>query len=71
MMTDLVKNSFVIHALPLVCFIITSDSQTTDGSGKAVIREHFGHVNEAQPLKTGSIYSYIHPVIILDFAPRC
>ena len=22
-------------------------------------------------LKIGSIYSYIHPVIILDFAPRC
>ena len=24
-----------------------------------------------QPLKTGSIYTYIHPVIILDFTPRC
>ena len=26
---------------------------------------------QGQPLKTGSIYTYIHPVIILDFTPRC
>ena len=41
------------------------------GLRKPDISYQFHGLIGEQPLKTGSIYTYIHPVIILNFAPRC